>query len=240
MVLERHTMSNLDSLESAAEEIRSELESINAARDQALTQSRELTRRCAASIKSVHRENWAEAQQGLQSVREAAQALIAGVRPYPDLFHSGYTQDALKEYVEAFATYALVRDEALPRFQDMDVPSATYLNGLAEAASELRRTILDIIRTGHSDEAERMLDAMDSIYNLLMTFDFPDAITYGLRRRVDSLRGVLERTRGDLTNSLRQQRLQNALKDLERRLHLSDDFSDDLRLDEPAEDDSAN
>jgi translin len=230
-------MPTLDSLENASDLIRAELEQINAARDTALARSRELTRRCAAAIKAVHRENWDEAKQSLEEVREAADALIDGVKPYPDLYHSGYTQDALKEYVEAFATYAIVRDEPLPGPEALKVPGATYLNGLAEAASELRRTILDIIRTGHSGEAERLLDEMDSIYNLLMTFDFPDAITYGLRRRVDSLRGVLERTRGDLTNSLRQQRLQIALKSLEQRLSLSDEFGESLELGDSEESD---
>lgn len=232
-------MSNVDQLEHAAEAIRSEMETISAARDAALARSRELIRHCAAAIKAVHRENWEEARQGLDQVREAARALIEGVKPHPDLYHSGYTQDALKEYVEAFATYALVRDETLPSAEELGVPGSTYLNGLAEAASELRRTILDAIRQEHSQQGERLLEAMDSIYNLLMTFDFPDAITYGLRRRVDSLRGVLERTRGDLTNSLRQQRLQSALKALEGRLKLDGDFSDALMLDESGPDDDA-
>ncbi len=212
----------------------------NSARDQALARSRELVRRCAATIKAVHRQNWDDARSGLETVRAAAQELIKGVAPYPDLFHSGYTQDGLKEYVEAFATFALVRGEDLPTPQELDVPGATYLNGLCEAASELRRTVLDIIRQGHSEEAERLLDQMDTIYNLLMTFDFPDAITGGLRRRVDSLRGVLERTRGDLTNSLRQERLRLALIDLEQRLGLSIDaagFSEqEDDLDEPPPD----
>jgi translin len=219
-------MSSLNNLEQAADTIRDELEKINAARDDALAQSRELTRHCAATIKAVHRENWEEAMHSLEQVRRAAEALIARVEPYPDLYHSGYTQDALKECVEAFATYSLVRDEPLPSAAELGVIGATYLNGLAEAASELRRTILDTIRLEHSQQAERLLDAMDSIYNLLMTFDFPDAITYGLRRRVDSLRGVLERTRGDLTNSLRQQRLQVALKALEQRLNLGEHYAD--------------
>jgi translin len=217
-------MTMQDSLENIADAIRTEFEEINAARDMALSRSRELTRRCAATIKAVHRENWEEAQTGLASVREAAQELGNGVSDYPDLYHSGYTQDALKEYVEAFATFSLVHGESLPDRAELGVTGATYLNGLAEAASELRRTILDIIRHGHSEEAERLLNEMDGIYNLLMTFDFPDAITYGLRRRVDSLRGVLERTRGDLTNSLRQEQMQGALKDLEQKLHLVNEY----------------
>jgi translin len=208
-------MNNLDSI---GESIRTELEMKNAARDAALTQSRLLIRHCAGTIKAVHRKMWDEAEAGLQTIKEAAAGLTDSVKDYPDLYHSGYTQDALKEYVEAFVTYALVRGEPLPGAEELAVPGSTYLNGLAEAASEMRRTILDIIRKDHDEKAEQLLEDMDTIYNLLMTFDFPDAITYGLRRRVDSLRGVAERTRGDLTNSLRQKRLQKALSNLEERL----------------------
>lgn len=232
-------MDNLDRLDSIADGIRVDMETASAARDLALNRSRELTRHCAGVIKAVHREEWDNAEQGLNQVRDAAHMLIEGVEQYPDLYHSGYTQDALKEYVEAFATYALVRDTPLPTSAELGVPGSTYLNGLAEAASELRRTILDAIRQEHSHQAERLLETMDSIYNLLMTFDFPDAITYGLRRRVDSLRGVLERTRGDLTNSLRQQRLQVALKALESRLSLQGEFPDTPVLNDALPDEDA-
>jgi translin len=208
-------------LESIADAIRAEFEVKNTARDEAMARSRVLTRCCANAIRAVHREMWDEARQGLETARSAAQELSVGVRMYPDLYYSGYTQDALKEYVEAVATYALVRGEPLPSPETLDVPSSTYLNGLAEAASELRRTILDIIRRDHHAEAERLLETMDAIYDTLMTFDFPDALTGGLRHRVDALRGVLERTRGDLTNSLRQQRLMSALSDLEQHLGLT-------------------
>ena len=152
--------------------------------------------------------------------KRAADEMRAAVADYPDLYYSGYTQDALKEFVEANATYALVRGEALPTPATLDVDAATYLNGMAEAATELRRQILDILRQGHSDEAERLLAAMDAIYGVLITFDFPDAITGGLRRRTDTVRGVLERTRGDVTSSLRQQLLRDALARLEGRIGL--------------------
>lgn len=229
----------MDNLESISNSIRDELNAKNAARDTALARSRELIRFCATAIKAIHRENWEQAEEGLQTAREAAQELIDGVDGFPDLYHSGYTQDALKEYVEAFATYALVRGEDLPTQEALNVVGSTYLNGLAEAATEIRRRILDIIREDHTEEAESLLDQMDTIYNMLMTFDFPDAITYGLRRRVDILRGVLERTRGDLTNSLRQQRLRVALRSLEERLNLSAEELFDLESADEDEDDEA-
>jgi translin len=211
-------MNNLDVI---TERLQTDLETKNAIRDQALAGSRSLTRCCANTIRAIHREMWDEAISGLEEAKIAARKLIASVQGHPDLYHSGYIQDALKELVEACMTFALARGEPLPTPEILEVTSATYLNGLAEAASEMRRTILDIIRLDHRDEAERLLEAMDAIYDALMTFDFPDAITGGLRHRVDNLRGVLERTRGDLTNSLRQQQLQNALAELEEKLDLA-------------------
>jgi translin len=94
----------------------------------------------------------------------------------------------------------------------------TWLNGLAEAATELRRRALDLIRHGHSEEVERLLDVMDEVYSILMTFDFNDSITGGLRRRTDVVRSVLEHTRGDVTRSLQQAHLEEALEALERKL----------------------
>lgn len=201
----------LESLDQIAEKIRTSLEAKNAAREAALSLSRTLTRHCANTIRAIHRQEWANAQELLGTARETLNQMREGVAAYPDLHYAGYTQDSVKEYVEATLTYALVRGEALPSPQDIGVEDAVYLNGLAEASTELRRYILDILRHDHSEEAEHLLTAMDTIYGLLVTFDFPDALTGGLRHRTDNVRGVLERTRGDMTTSLRQQRLEAAL-----------------------------
>jgi translin len=205
-------------LEQIADEIRAEFEEVNGARDQAYQRSRQLTRMCARTIRAIHREEWDLAHELMAEARAAAAALVAGVEGYPALYYAGYTQDALKEYVEANLTYALVRDESLPTPAALAVEDNTWLNGLAEAATELRRRILDIIRHGHDEEVERLLDNMDEIYSILVTFDFSDSITGGLRRRTDVVRSVLERTRGDVTTSLRQTELEDALEAVARKL----------------------
>ena len=205
-------------LDQIAEEIRAGFEEINDARDAAYQRSRALVSVCARAIRAVHREEWATAETLLHEAKMAAEALTEGVGGYPALYHAGYTQDALKEYVEAEISYALVRDLPLPTPADLNCENNTWLNGLAEAAMEMRRRILDILRHGHSDEAERLLQLMDEIYTTLVTFDFNDAITGGLRRRTDTLRGVVERTRGDITTSFRQAELEQALEALEARL----------------------
>ena len=208
----------MENLDSTADLIRDEMELMNTARDKAYQRSRQLISVCARSIRAIHREEWETAEKLMADARKAAGTLLADVADYPKLVHAGYTQDALKEYVEANLTYSLIRDERLATPVELGVEGATWLNGLAEAATEMRRRILDIIRHGHSDEAERLLDVMDQIYSTLLTFDFNDSITGGLRRRTDTVRAVLERTRGDVTNSLRQAELEKALEALEARL----------------------
>ncbi len=204
----------LDQLASAAQ---TDLEARNRARDKALHKSRDLIRLCSHAIRSGHRDAWDEANALLMEAEAVGRELQASLAPYPDLFYAGYTQDALKELVEARITLALVSDRDLPALDNLSIPYNTYINGVCEAASELRRRCLDVMRRGAMEEAERLLAAMDAAYEVLMSFSYPDAITGGLRRRVDQLRGVLERTRGDLTNSRQMQRLLEALERAEER-----------------------
>lgn len=214
----------MNNLNECTEHIRAEMNELNSARDKAITQSRELIRHCAECIRAIHRREWDNVTEKLAVVQERASELKAVVASYPELYHSGYTQDALKEVVEAHVTYALIHDHPLPSADELGVVGSTYLKGLGEAATELRRFILDIMRRNerHSDEAERLLHWMDDIYGELITFDFPDALTHGLRRQTDIVRGVLERTRGDLTASLRQQRMQDALAAFEQKMNIED------------------
>lgn len=214
----------MNNLSVIAEIIRTELTEQDAARDKAVVQSRELIRLCAEAIRAIHRREWDDADKQLENIRTTTQMVVAGVAEYPELYHSGYLQDALKEVVEAFATYSIIRNQPLPTPESLAIKASTYLLGLSEAATELRRFILDIMRLDerHSQEAERLLDCMDTIYDQLVTFDFPDALTHGLRRQTDIVRGVLERTRGDMTTSLRQQLLQDALERLEKKMNMSE------------------
>jgi len=201
----------MENLESITEHIRQAFDARTKARDQALSEARTLTRHSANAIRAVHRSENDLAQEHIAAAGELAAALRTSLAPYPALYYAGYTQDALKEFAEANITYALVNRLALPTPEDLQLEYATYLNGLAEVTGELRRRCLDILRQGYSEEAERLLGAMDDIYNVLVTLDYPDAITNGLRRQTDLARGILERTRGDLTISLREQHLESAL-----------------------------
>jgi translin len=208
-------MQNLDDI---SDRIRQSFDARTTARDRALTQARTLTRHCANAIRAVHRDERELAESNLEEARRLVDGLRSGLAGYPDLYFAGYTQDALKEYAEANIVHALVNNSLLPPPEELGLEYATYLQGLAEAAGELRRRCLDILRHGHSAEAERLLSHMDDIYAVLVTMDYPDAITGGLRRLTDIVRGVTERTRGDMTISLRQQDLEESLQRLEKKL----------------------
>lgn len=208
----------MDKLETIVEEIRAGFEAKSAVRDSALQRSRALIRYCANAIRAAHRADIDQARQLLSTAQEAAQELVADLDCYPDLFYAGYTQDALKEYVEAQVVFAFINDGTLPTPAELGVEAPAYLKGLAEAASEMRRHSLDLMRQNRLKRAEQMLAIMDDVYSQLTTVDFPDAITGGLRRTTDMLRGVVQRTRGDLTTAIRQEMMRQALHDFEQRI----------------------
>ena len=206
-------------LEKIAEQIRQKFDVRTAMRDQALTQARQLTRACSLAIRAVHRDDKETMEAQLSEARTLADKLHEELAHHPDLFFAGYTQDALKEFVEANVTCALIQSQPLQTPEDLRVEESTYLNGLAEVVGELRRRTLDILRHGYSQEAERLLGYMDEIYSVLVTMDYPDAITNGLRRQTDLARGIIEKTRGDVTFSLRGEDLTQAISKLSSQLN---------------------
>ena len=207
-----------EALDGIVDEITQQMEEISQLRDGTLSRSRRLIRDCAHSIRAMHRHELATAEEMLAAARRDAQAMVEPLADHPELYHVGYTQDALKELVEAHLLYAFITGGPLPAPAELAVTGATYLKGLTEAATEMRRFALDLMRQDRVEEADPYLEMMDEIYSLLLTVDFPDAVTGGLRRQTDVLRGVLERTRGDLTTAMRQEKMQAALRRVEERL----------------------
>ena len=193
------------------ETVRAQLDATHRAREDGLAACRRTIRACGRSIRAIHRlepEEYAGlVEEARTSLREAQEAL----HPHPTLSGAGFLHDAEKEYAEARLTSALVERSPLPSAAELAVGVSAWLNGLAEAASELRRHLLDRLRGGELDRAEELLGAMEDAYDMLVTIDYPDAITGGLRRTVDALRAVLERSRGDVTTATLQWRLRQAI-----------------------------
>lgn len=208
-------------LENIADDIRQHFDVRTSKRDEALKRARQLTRACSLAIRAVHRDDKEGMDTSLAEAQSLADNLRAELKEYPDLFYAGYTQDSLKEFVEANVTCALIQSQPLQTPEELGVEDATYLNGLAEVVGELRRRTLDILRSGYSQEAERLLGHMDEIYSVLVTMDYPDAITNGLRRQTDLARGIIEKTRGDVTFSLRGEHLAEAIRKLSTQLNSS-------------------
>ncbi len=185
------------------------------AREKALPLCRDAIRHCSQAIRAIHRQEFEPAERLLMSARETLSEAEQAVSPYPELSNTGFIRDAQKELAEGNITLALVTGEHFPEPGEIGVDAAAYLNGMGEAVGELRRYLLDGMRRGDLSRGEELLAAMDDIYGVLVTMDFPDALTSGLRRTTDMVRGVLERTRSDLTLVIRQKELENRLDKLE-------------------------
>ncbi len=208
----------MDNIDDILQAIDGRLDAKNRVREEALSVSRRVVQNASKVIRAAHRREWEEAAHLLAETATLAEAMNEQTLALPDLYWTGYVQDAQKEYAEAHLTLALLRNHPLPDPTAIGVEDASYLNGLAEAASELRRYILDLVRHNHLEEADGLLESMEEVYSRLITVDYPHAITNNLRRTTDQLRGVLERTRGDVTVAMKQQELKEALRSLDARL----------------------
>jgi translin len=181
------------------------------AREVGLAACRRVIRSSGSSIRAVHRLDPAEAEALASAAEAALREAQTALAPFPALAYAGFLGDAEKEYAEARLTAALVADDPLPTADDIGVAPTSWMKGLAEAASELRRHLLDLLRAGDLDRGESLLEVMDDVHDALVVVDFPDAITGGLRRSLDALRAVLERTRGDVTTTVLQTRLRESI-----------------------------
>lgn len=207
-----------ESVGSVVEQIRQRYLAKTRARETGLVLARETIRASANAIRAIHRHDFDLAKRLIADAGRSGHEASATLRDHPDILYAGFVHDAHKEYVEASLTLALIRGQAIPTPDDLAVEPAAYLNGLAEAVGELRRHLLDHLRRGEVDRGERLLEAMDEIYLALATIDFPDAMTGGLRRATDAARGIIEKTRGDLTVAIRQRDLEARLAAFEAQL----------------------
>ena len=209
---------NTDGLDEIAESAREHFTAKHGAREKALPLCRDTVRLSANAIRCVHRRDFAAAEELIVRAAANLKELDSALAQHPDILNAGYVNDAQKEYVEAATTLALIAGRPLPSPDDLGVLAAAYMNGIAETIGELRRHLLDSLREGDVPHCEDTLAAMGDIYDVLVTMDFPEAVTSGLRRSTDAMRGILERTRGDFTMAAVQRELEEKLDEFGKRL----------------------
>jgi translin len=200
-------------LDTIMERVREDFAAKNVAREKALPLCREAIRFSANAIRAVHRNDFATAEELVGMAGAQVATAKASLDGHADIYHAGFVHDSQKEFAEASITLALISGRELPTPASLDVEVPAYLNGMGEAVGELRRHLLDTLRSGDVAQCETWLRDMDEMYSVLVTVDYPDAMTGGLRRTTDSVRGILEKTRGDLTLSVQQRRLEQRLEE---------------------------
>lgn len=208
----------MDPLSRLAKEVSELLETKDLARERSLKLSRIVIRNCSAAIRAVHRKEFEDADRHMDVARNALLEIDELLRVHPDVRHAGFVDDAQREYAEARIVFSIINSHQIPDPESVGVDLVNFLAGLGDVTGEIRRHILDLIREGKPNDGEYYLHTMEEIFHLLMLFDYPDAITRGLRRKSDLARSMLERTRGDLTNAKGRKDLEIGLQKFEDKL----------------------
>ena len=198
-------------LSDIADDLRARFDSKNSAREIGLTSSRSAIRACGNAIRALHRYETEKADELIQEASSHLAQARSALADHPDVLYAGFYHDAEKEFVEARVTYALINGAGFPSLDDLGASPQAFAKGMAEAIGELRRHILDLMRRNELKRCEELLGSMDDMYYVLVSMDYPDGITFGLRRLTDVARSIIERTRGDYTTSSIQNSLRAAL-----------------------------
>lgn len=206
----------MQDMKEVCDHIRERLDAMDQARENTLATARRITRNSGDSIKAIHREEWDQSQRLMHETRELVEEMKASLTNFPEIYFSGYVEDAQVEFAEVSILYAVLHDSPVPTPGELNIGNVAYLKGIGDATGELRRHILDLIRKGRPEEGQKYLDIMDEYYTQMMSFDYPDAIMHGLRKKTDVARSLIERTRGDLTNALEIQGLHKAMEQFEK------------------------
>jgi translin len=209
----------MECIKDICDRIRTRFDDMDQARETALATARKVTRNSGDSIKAIHRGEWEQAESLMKETGDLVTFLHDSLRDFPEIYYSGYVEDSQAEFAEVSILYAVLRGLVLPGPATLMIENTAYLKGVGDATGELRRHILDLIRTGRPEEGEKFLDAMDEYYTEMMSFDYPDAIMHGLRKKTDVARSLIERTRGDLTNALEIKGLQESMARFEKKFN---------------------
>ncbi len=209
-------------LEEISAKIRENFEAKDSVREDGLKISREIVRECRTATFALHGQDFEKANNSIEAAGKALEKLEILFKGYADIYYAGYVEHAQQEYSEVSVLRSLLKEEGesknLPSPDELRVEYAAYLNGLGDVVGELRRHVLDLIRRDSFEKAEVFLGIMENIHAILMDFDYPDAITKGLRRKTDVSRALIEKTRGDVVNAISQKKLESAMLNLESRL----------------------
>ncbi|MCD1295515.1 haloacid dehalogenase [Methanocella sp. CWC-04] len=202
----------MSDMKDICDKIREKFDAMDDAREESLASSRKITRYSGDAIKAIHREEWGNAEEMIEETRKLIKEVNETLEGFPEIYYSGYVGNAQTEFAEVCILYAVLKGENVPGPNELNVDNAAYLNGIGDATGELRRHILDLIRKDRPEEGEKYLEVMDEFFTEMMSFDYPDAITRGLRKKTDVARSIIERTRGDLTNALQIKNLHESME----------------------------
>jgi len=207
-------------LEEISARIRENFEAKDNIREEGLKISREVVRECRTASFALHGQDFEKADKNIKTAGHALEKLEVLFEGHADIYHAGFVEHAQQEYSEVSVLSSLLKEEGekLPSPEELRVEYAAYLNGLGDVVGELRRHVLDLIRKESFEKAEVFLGIMENIHAMLMDFDYPDAITGGLRRKTDVSRSLIEKTRGDVVNAIGQKKLETAMRNLESKL----------------------
>ncbi|KON31216.1 hypothetical protein AC482_01565 [miscellaneous Crenarchaeota group-15 archaeon DG-45] len=188
------------------------------ARDEVLSRARRARMLSKQAILLIHNGALSEAEEKIREARRLLGEAEPYVEEHAELAGFNEVRATAEEHAEASILHGLKASGAFPAPEEVGVPLYAYVLGLGDVVGELRRDALEAMRVGDLEAAEADLGVMEDIYLSLISLEEVSLLLEGIRRKLDIARGVIERTRGELTAEAGRRRLSEAVRVLAEKL----------------------
>ena len=190
----------LSNVQTDVEEINKKFKDIEERRNAIIKGTRDATILCSKAIVSMHSHKKNESIEYI----EKSKKLLKQFKELGKDDLQKYLYIAEQEFVEAYCLFSIGENFVIPGKRSLDVSDISYVMGLLDCIGEIKRMIIDKIRSEGTSNVNALFELMDKIYGTIYPLAVYDNLMPGLRKKLDVSRILIENVRAIITEEKRR------------------------------------
>ena len=207
----------LSNVQTDVEEINKKFKDIEERRNALIKGTRDATILCSKAIVSLHSHKKNESVEYI----EKSKKLLKQFKELGKDDLQKYLYIAEQEFVEAYCLYSIAENSAIPGKRSLEVSDISYVMGLLDCIGEIKRMIIDKIRTEGTSNVTALFELMDKIYGIIYPLAVYDNLMPGLRKKLDVSRILIENVRAIITEEKRRTIMIEKIEEFEKKITAS-------------------
>ena len=208
----------LSNVQTDVEEINKKFKDIEERRNAIIKGTRDATILCSKAIVSMHSHKKNESSEYIEKAKKL-------LRQFKELGKDDlqkYLYIAEQEFVEAYCLFSIAENSIIPSKRSLEVSDTSYVMGLLDCIGEIKRMIIDKIRSEGTSNVNALFELMDKIYGTIYPLAVYDNLMPGLRKKLDVSRILIENVRAIITEEKRRTIMIEKIDEFEKKIMTSE------------------